>query len=229
MPADADISAPARLLADPARAAIVLALLDGRSRTAGELAAAAGRSAPTTSGHLARLVEGGLLRVRPAGRHRVFALAGPEVARAVEALQALAPRPPVTSYRAGAQARRLAGAGSCYDHLAGRLGVAVADELVAAGALAPLVADRPGRVLDRGALPAWRLVELPAPATRRPLVRGCLDWTERRPHVAGVLGAHLLRVALEQDWVRRAASGRALVVTERGRDHLPVAEPRARA
>ena len=206
------ISAPARLLAEPARAAVVVGLLDGRPRSAGDLAGLAGVSASTVSAHLAALVGGGLLRVRREGRHRFFELAGPEVARAVEALQALAPRAPVTSYRQGALARRLAEARTCYDHLAGRFGVAVGDELVAAGAVAPLVAGEAGELLDPGAAPRWRLGELGRPASRRPLVRGCLDWTERRPHVAGRLGAHLLEVALAEGWVRRAPAGRGLVV-----------------
>lgn len=163
------------------------------------------------SGHLAALVAGGLLSVRQRGRHRLFALAGPEVAHAVEALQALAPRTPVTSYRQSAQARRLSEARTCYDHLAGRFGVEVTDELVAAGAVGPLAAGQPGELLDVVAAPRWRLHELER-NSRRPLVRGCLDWTERRPHVAGLLGAHLLAVALGQGWVRRSPEGRGLVV-----------------
>lgn len=206
------ISAPARLLAEPARAAVVVELLDGRSRSAGELAIAAGVGASTISGHLAALVDGGLLTVRSQGRHRFFELAGPEVARAVEALQALAPQEPVTSYRQSAHARRLSAARTCYDHLAGRFGVAVTDELVAAGAIAPLTAGEPGELLDPAAAPRWRLQELDAAGSRRPLVRGCLDWTERRPHVAGLLGAHLLAVSLAEGWVRRVPRSRGLVV-----------------
>lgn len=205
------VSAPARLLAEPARAAVVVELLDGRSRSAGELATVAGVGASTMSAHLAALVDGGLVRVRREGRHRFFALAGPEVARAVEALQALAPRAPVASYRQSSAARRIAHARTCYDHLAGRIGVALADELVAAGAIGELRAGETAELLDVAAVPRWRLTDLDD-TTRRPLVRGCLDWTERRPHVAGALGAHLLRVALAQGWVRRAPTGRGLVV-----------------
>jgi DNA-binding transcriptional ArsR family regulator len=208
---EAAISVPARLLAEPARAAVVTGLLDGRARAAGELAALAGVSASTVSGHLAALVAGGMLVVRRDGRRRLHALAGPEVARAVEALQALAPTPVVSSYRQSAQARRLSVARTCYDHLAGEFGVRVADELVGAGAVAPLTAGEPGELLDVSAAPRWRLAELPR-GTRRPLVRGCLDWTQRRPHVAGALGAHLLTVALEAGWVQRVPHGRGLTV-----------------
>lgn len=208
---DPRISVPARLLAEPARAAVVTELLDGRARTAGELAVVAGVSASTMSGHLAALTTGGLLTVRQEGRRRLHELAGPEVARAVEALQALAPTPEVTSYRLSVQARRLSAARTCYDHLAGEFGVRVADELVREGAIAPLTAGEPGRVLDPAAARRWRLSGLHA-RSRRPLVRGCLDWTERRPHVAGLLGSHLLSVALQERWVERVPHGRGLKV-----------------
>ncbi|MFF2495774.1 ArsR/SmtB family transcription factor [Agromyces sp. NPDC058064] len=213
MDGDADLSIPARLMGEPARAAMLVALLDGRALPAGELAAIARVSAATASAHLARLVEGGLLRARPLGRHRYFELAGSEVADAVEALQRLGPRRPVTSYAQSATARRLAEARSCYDHLAGRYALELADRLVAERAIAPLEAGAPGAILstDGPLARRLRLHEAPAPG-RRPAVRGCLDWTERRPHLAGALGAHVLAVLIGEGWVARVPGDRSLRV-----------------
>ena len=179
---------------------------------------------PTASAHLAQLVDGGLVVDRRLGRHRYFALAGPEVADAVEALQRIAPRRPVSSYRQSATAERLAEARSCYDHLAGRLALRLADALVAEGAIAPLEAGANGRILpgaaDAGPLAARLRVGEVDPGGRRPAVRGCLDWTERRPHVAGRLGAHLLHAVLDEGWVSRVPGDRSLRVTESGRAAL---------
>ncbi|MFF2276053.1 ArsR/SmtB family transcription factor [Agromyces sp. NPDC058126] len=215
MDGDADLSIPARLMGEPARAAMLVALLDGRALPAGELAKIARVSAATASAHLARLVDGGLLRARSLGRHRYFELAGSEVADAVEALQRLGPRRPVTSYAQSATARRLAEARSCYDHLAGRLALGLADRLVAERAIAPLEAGAPGAVLatDGPLARRLRLDEAPA-AGRRPAVRGCLDWTERRPHLAGSLGAHVLEVLLDGGWVSRVPGDRSLLVSD---------------
>jgi len=211
-------------MGEPARAAMLVALLDGRSLPAGELAAVAGVTAPTASAHLAQLVEGGLVTDRRLGRHRYFTLAGPEVADAVEALQRIAPRATVRSYRQSATAARLAEARSCYDHLAGRAALRLADALVAQGALSPLAAGENGRILDPDAELA-RTLRIPDvdPEGRRPLVRGCLDWTERRPHVAGRLGAHLLDTLLAEGWVARVPGGdRSLRITDAGRAAVPV-------
>jgi len=210
-------------MGEPARAAMLVALLDGRSLPASELAAIAGVKPPTASAHLAQLVEGGLVTDRRLGRHRYFALAGPDVADAVEAMQRIAPRQAVSSYRQSATAERLAEARSCYDHLAGRVALRLADALVAEGAIAPLEAGRPGRILPSagaGTL-AMRLGLLEVGADgRRPAVRGCLDWTERRPHIAGRLGAHLLDAVLTEGWVSRVPGDRSLRVTDAGRAAL---------
>ena len=142
------------------------------------------------------------------------------MADAVEALQRIAPRRPVSSYRQSATAARLAEARSCYDHLAGRLALRLADALVAEGAIAPLEAGANGRILlaasDAGSLAARLRVGEVGPDGRRPAVRGCLDWTERRPHVAGRLGAHLLDAVLDEGWVSRVPGDRSLRVTEAG-------------
>lgn len=219
MHGDADLATPARLMGEPARAAMLVALLDGRSLPASELAAIAGVKAPTASAHLAQLVEGGLVADRRIGRHRYFTLARAEVADAVEALQRIAPRQAVTSYRQSATARRLAEARSCYDHLAGRIALRLADALVAEGAITPLQAGEAGRLgrLDGDLARRLRMSEVAAADGRRPVVRGCLDWTERRPHIAGRLGAHLLDTLVAEGWVSRVSGDRSLRVTEIGR------------
>jgi DNA-binding transcriptional ArsR family regulator len=221
MHGDADLTTPARLMGEPARAAMLVALLDGRSLPASELAAIAGVKAPTASAHLAQLVDGGLITDRRLGRHRYFTLAGSDVADAVEALQRIAPREAVNSYRQSATAERLAEARSCYDHLAGRVALRLADALVAEGAITPLAAGKPGRILEAGGALASRLrVDGVTSEGRRPVVRGCLDWTERRPHIAGRLGAHLLETLLQAGWVSRVPGDRSLRVTEAGRTAL---------
>ncbi|MEV1130686.1 helix-turn-helix domain-containing protein [Agromyces sp. NPDC049794] len=219
MHGDADLATPARLMGEPARAAMLVALLDGRSLPASELAAIAGVKAPTASAHLAQLVEGGLVVDRRIGRHRYFALARAEVADAVEALQRIAPRQIVTSYRQSATAQRLAEARSCYDHLAGRVALRLADALVAEGAITPLRPGEPGRLgrLDGDLAGRLRVSEVAEADSRRPVVRGCLDWTERRPHIAGRLGAHLLDTLVAEGWVSRVPGDRSLRVTEIGR------------
>ncbi|GAA3831044.1 ArsR/SmtB family transcription factor [Streptomyces phyllanthi] len=205
----------AGLLADPTRAAFCQALLDGRAWTAGELARHADVRPSTASEQLSRLVKGGLLAEERQGRHRYVRLAGPEAAALIEALASYAPGVPRPrnlrqSVRLGAEAR----ARTCYDHLAGRLGVALADAVITRG----LVADDCGLAVTPAGR-AWLTEALgyqhPA-GTRRPLVRSCLDWTERRPHLAGALGAALCATALERQWVRRVGSGRAVKVTPEG-------------
>ncbi|WP_350346895.1 helix-turn-helix domain-containing protein [Agromyces sp. G08B096] len=214
---DVDLAAPAKLIGEPARAAMLAALLDGRSLPASDLAALAGVSAPTASAHLAQLVDGGLVTAVRSGRHRYFALAGPEVARAVEALLAIAPTRPVVSYARSREAKRLAEARSCYDHLAGRLALDLADALVAEGALAPLRAGEPGVLLATSGPLATRLgLDRLVDAGRRPAVRGCLDWTERRPHVAGLAGARILETLVGDGLLARARGDRGLTPTEAG-------------
>lgn len=205
-------------MGEPARAAMLAALLDGRSRPASELAVIAGVKASTASAHLAQLVEGGLVIDRRLGRHRYFTLSGPQVADAIEALQRIAPRHVVHTYRLSVTAQRLAEARSCYDHLAGSIALQLADALIAEGAIAPLTAGEPGRILRPGGSLAGRLrLDAVAADGRRLAVRGCLDWTERRPHIAGRLGAHLLETLLGEGWVSRVPGDRSLRVSEAGR------------
>jgi DNA-binding transcriptional ArsR family regulator len=204
----AEISA---LLGDPARAAMLGALMDGRALTAGELARASGITAQTASAHLARLTGAGLLAAEKQGRHRYHRLASPEVARMIEGIMrvATALRPVATGPRdAGLRAGR-----TCYDHLAGRLGVALADALVEGGQIE--LAHDGGLVTEKGVALLQRLGIAPGTA-RRPVCRPCLDWSERRPHIAGQLGAPLCAHCFGQGWVRRVEGTRAVTVTPHG-------------
>ena len=231
---DADIAPVAALMGEPARAAVLMALLDGRALAASTLAAEAGVAASTLSAHLARLVDGGLVSVEASGRNRYFRIARPEVAEALEALARLAPCRPIRSLRQGTHAEAIRRARTCYDHLAGRLGVALLDALVASKVLRaePDLGGRPDPVLGAGR--SWlyvltdggrsRLVDLgvavEALATaRRPLTRYCLDWSEQRPHLAGALGSALLSRFVELGWVTRAER-RVVKVTDAGRAGL---------
>ena len=207
----------AGLLADDTRAAFCLALFDGRAWTAGELARHAGVTRSTASEHLDRLVAGGLLAERRRGRHRYVELADAGVAELLEDLMAhLAPgqeRP--RTFRAVATADALARARTCYDHLAGRLGVAVTDAMAAKGLL-----DQDSGFALTGAGADW-LTALGIDVAdlrkrKRPVARVCLDWTERRPHLAGGAGAQICSRFHANGWVRRIGDGRALLVTPTG-------------
>jgi DNA-binding transcriptional ArsR family regulator len=218
---DADISGIAALLADPARVAMLDALFDGRALSAGELARRAGVAAPTASAHLRRLLAGGLVAVQAQGRHRYYRLAGPAVAEAMEALSLIAPPRPVRSLRQSQQAQALRFARTCYDHLAGVVGVAVTDALVDAGALRP-VADRDYDLTPHGEqlLGDLRVDVAGLRRQRRAFARHCLDWTERSPHLSGALGAALLVHLLDLGWLVRGRVPRGLALTDAGHDGL---------
>jgi len=215
---DRDFTDVGRALAAPARSVMVGLLMDGTARPAGELARAAGVGAPAASEHLAVLVAAGLVTSRAQGRHRYYALAGPEVADALEALGALAGPAPVAGMLRSREADRLAAARFCYDHLAGRLGVGLAEACVGQGWLdgADVLA-----LTDAGAAGLRGLgVDVDgALAARRPTTRACLDWTERRVHLAGALGAAVGARFLDAGWVART-SGRGLRLTPAGQDVL---------
>jgi DNA-binding transcriptional ArsR family regulator len=214
-----DLAGLAGLLADGTRATFCLALLDGRAWTAAELARHAGVAAPTATGHLNLLVAGGLLTQERQGRHRYVRLASADVAALIENLAAMAP-PRQAAPRSLAVASRhqaLARARTCYDHLAGVLGVRITEAMTQRDLLD---LDRGLALTDEGARWFAALgITLP-PATRRPLVRSCLDWTERRPHLAGAAGAALCGHAMNRRWITRIGTGRAVALTEAGRDAL---------
>ncbi len=208
----------AALVGDPGRANMLAALLDGTARTAGELAGVAGIAPPTATGHLNQLVAGGLLTPAAQGRHRYFRLASAEVARMLEAIMVVAGCPlraePCRPPRIAAGLRE---ARTCYDHLAGRIAVALADHLVARGAL--VLDDDAGALTGDGEALFARLGIVPSRSRTRPLCRPCLDWSERRPHLAGSLGAALLARFEATHWIERRP-GRAVFVTPAGRAGL---------
>ena len=227
-----DLAAVASLLADRTRATFCMALLDGRAWTAGELAAAAGVAPPTATGHLNLLVEGGLLSEVRQGRHRYVRIADATVAELIENLAALAPprarpRPPRT-LSAASRNRALARGRTCYDHLAGTVGVAITDAMTERGLLGW---DTGSPSLTRAGA-TWLEglgVRLATGGSRRPVTRACLDWTERRPHLAGAAGAALCAHAFEAGWITRIGTTRAVALTDGGRAalhaHLGLADP----
>lgn len=212
-----DLAAIAQVLASDARAAMLLALLDGRAWTLSELAGAAGVSRPTASEHVDRLVGAGLVEEVRQGRHRYLRLAGPTVAEGVESLAALSGRvrPAAPTLRAQRADQALRAGRSCYRHLAGRLGVALCGGLVDHGYVSPAwtLTDAGERWLESID------VRLPA-ASRRPLLRPCLDWTERREHLAGVVADELLTTFTRHGWVDRSPGSRAVRLTDTGREVL---------
>jgi len=232
--ADAEIAPVAALLADRARAAMLVAMLDGRPLAAGELARQAGVSPATASAHLARLLAGGLVTVVRQGRHRYYRLAGREVAAAIESLSCLGPAVPVRSLRQSRQAVALAQARTCYDHLAGRAGVALLDALLARELLTPAGPSGGARgPADGMELPGYDLTEAGAACLsgfgvdvaalrrqRRRFAAACLDWTQRRPHLNGALGAAVTTRLLELGWLERGRRRRAILVTPAGREGL---------
>jgi DNA-binding transcriptional ArsR family regulator len=217
---DANIASPAALIGDPSRAAMLQALMDGRAQPAGALAWAVSPAAQAASNHLAKLVDGGLVSVEREGRHRYYRLANAEVAHALEALAVLAA--PVRSLEQprSPQARALREGRCCYGHLAGRLGIAVTDALVGRDLIAP-ADDKLYAVTPQGR--AWfddMGLDLEAMRSKRGAARQCLDWTERRHHLAGPLGVTLLSRMVALGWIETVAGSRAARLTTLGRDEL---------
>lgn len=210
------IAEVASLIGDAARANMLSALMGGQALTAGELARHAGVSAQTTSGHLGKLTEARLIVVEKQGRHRYYRLASPDVAQAIQALMAVAASGPKRYHPIGSRDEAMRLARTCYDHMAGRLAIAVADALIGKGYV--VLADGAGLVTEEGQRFFCDFgVDLDEAArAKRPLCRTCLDWSERRPHFAGRLGAALLDRALALGWVGRIAESRALRITRAG-------------
>ncbi len=215
----------AAAIGEPARARMLFCLMDGHARTSTELAIVAEVSPPTASAHLNRLRAGNLVRMAAQGKHRYYGLAGPEVARALEGLSVLAggPRPAFTP----ATPVRLRQARTCYDHLAGTVGVQWHDRLLELGWLTvnPRRADADYHLTPAGRQ-GFAALEIDVDALRslrRRFAYGCLDWSERRPHLGGALGAALLEAALRRKWFVQDFDSRILSLTARGR-----AEPAAR-
>lgn len=221
MDAEADLAAVTRVLANRARLQMLELLMDGQAHPAGDLAREAGVAVSTASGHLAELAEAGLVEAEPAGRQRRYRLSRPEVAGAIEALAVIAPRRRVSSLAAASAAERLRQGRTCYDHLAGRLGVRITDALVARRALRRSdnggfdVTGQGERLLGRIGVDVGAALE-----RRRAFALACLDWSERRSHLAGALGAELCDRLFELGWVERRGSGRAVGLTEAGAEGL---------
>jgi len=213
-PADRNLVSIATVIDDPARLAMLAALAGGRALPAGELARRAGVRPAAASVHLRRLTEAGLIRVRVQGRHRYHEIVNPEVATVLEAIAQIAPPAPVRSLRQQQAACALSDARTCYDHLAGRRGVELRDQLLAVGAIRRLD-DRDHELTDRGqGLVEWLGIDLAAlRASRRVFARSCVDWTDRRVHLAGALPAAITSVFLARGWLTRGP-GRSLRVAE---------------
>ncbi len=220
----------AALFAEPARSRIVLALLDGRALPASRLASEAGIAASTASEHLSVLLDGGALSVEQDGRHRYYRLANPEVAATVEQLGSLARMAPVRSLRDGTRAQALRRARTCYDHLAGRLGVALLGALIDRGyvvghdgSFRPGIDRRSSRGSDApyeltGAGRAWLAdlgVVIPGRAGGRELGH-CVDWTEQRHHLSGRVGKGLNERFFQLGWIERGPISRSVLVTKEG-------------
>jgi DNA-binding transcriptional ArsR family regulator len=237
MPGDADIATTAALLGDRTRARILAALGDGRALAASVLACEAGVSASTASAHLGRLLDGRLVTVECHGRHRYYRLAGPDVARMLEAMARISPPAPVASLRDGTRAQALRLARTCYDHLAGRLGTALMAAMISGGLISggdglfdPMSARR-DRLSAGGHDVEYRMtakgmralddlgVALPT-GSRRPLAAYCVDWSEQRHHLSGAVGAALLDRALDLGWILRQPAGRAVWLTQEGASGL---------
>jgi DNA-binding transcriptional ArsR family regulator len=205
------------LIGEPARATILVYLLDGCARTAGELAFAANISAQSASGHLSKLVDGGLLAVQSSGRHRYYKLAGPEVALALEALGAIATKPHPAALNRPSKSDEMFRARSCYDHLAGRVAVELAERLEDRQVIqASGKRDYELGSEGRNWFAAFGIDVDRLRRTRRCFARKCIDWTERRPHLAGALGAALCSRLISLGWIVRRRDTRAVRITAEG-------------
>jgi DNA-binding transcriptional ArsR family regulator len=216
MSSPAEVAGVAALIGDPARAAMLWALMDGRALTAGELASTAGVTPQTASEHLARLVEAGLIAVAPQGRRRYHRLASPAVARLIESLMAFSAPQARTRPVVGPRQAALRRARTCYDHLAGEVAVGIADRMQARGQL-ELSHDGAALTADGEAFLSSLGLDLEASRAKRVFCRPCLDWSERRHHLAGIVGAALYRTFLARGWIRRWAEGRTVTITPPGR------------
>ena len=212
-----DVARIASLVGDPARANMLSALMDGGALTASELALEAGVTAQTTSSHLARLMEGGLLSLSTQGRHRYYALSGPAVATMLEAIMGVAASVGPKRTRPGPRDATMREARVCYDHLAGDHAVAMLDGFLERGVLR---ADGDQIRLGKSAPSHFAAIGIDTAACeglRRPACRACLDWSVRRSHLAGALGAAILDKILAEKWARREPESRAVVFSPKGK------------
>ena len=225
MDVEPSIAIIGHLIGVPARANILSALMDGRALTATELSYRAGVSPQTTSSHLAKLVDAKLLVAFQQGRHRYYKLAGPQIAEALEPLTAIVAHKPVPKRGQPSTPEDLRPARLCYDHLAGRLGVALADALQAGDYL---VSDKRDFVVSEAGETFFLELGIDMAALRkqrRLFARQCIDWSERRPHLGGALGAALAARFLKRRWISRQPQGRRVRLTKSGRQALEALLP----
>jgi DNA-binding transcriptional ArsR family regulator len=236
-PYRADFAPVAALMADSTRAVMLDALLAGRPLAAGELGRIAGVSPATASAHLAKLLDGGIVTVTVQGRHRYYRLAGHEIAAVIEAMSRISPPAPARNLRQSREAAALDEARTCYDHLAGRAGVALLDAMLAGRLLQAHQAENPpGSRTRAGESAPATFYEITGQGTetmssfginvddlrrsRRHFAGSCLDWTQRRRHLNGALGAAVTARLFELGWIQRAQRRRSIRVTGAGRDGL---------
>jgi DNA-binding transcriptional ArsR family regulator len=220
MRADPDLATIGAALADEGRAAMLLALLGGEHLTAGQLARHAQLSPSAASNHLRRLRELGLIVDQRAGRNRFFTLATQDLADALEALARVAPTKPVRNLRQSHASAALRRGRTCYDHLAGRLGVAVTDALVERGVLTKHRDAFSVSLRGRAWFAELGIDVATVARSKRSFARICSDWTEQRAHLAGALGAAVTDTFFEQRWIQRLPSSRAIAITRAGEDFL---------
>jgi DNA-binding transcriptional ArsR family regulator len=220
MSADVRMAEVAALVGDPARANILAALMGGQALTAGELVQAAGVSPQTTSGHLGKLADGRLIACIKQGRHRYYRIATPRVAEMLEGIMAVVADAPPRHRPASKLDEAMRNARTCYDHFAGKLGVGITDALCEHGHL--VLTDEGGEITDNGVtfLQEFGVDLATARSRRRIFCRPCLDWTERRPHIGGTVGAVLAQRCFDLKWLQRMRDSRALMVTPAGRRGL---------
>lgn len=224
----ASLAGTAALIGDPARAAMLVTLMDGRALTAGELAGVAGVMPPTASGHLGRMLEAGLLALERQGRHRYYRLASPSVASLIERLMSVTGELSTVASRCkpvstGPRDRALRRARLCYDHLAGEVAVGIFASMVARRQLE--LSDDAGALTDGGSdFLASLGVDLPFSVAHRSrgatFCRPCLDWSERRPHLGGIVGRALYAGLLRAGWISKPMQGRAVPITRLGQESL---------
>ena len=212
MTGSAKLAIVAACAGDPARATMLQLLMDGRAFTAGELSSAAGVTAQTASGHLLRMVDAGLLTVVSQGRHRYYRLSSPLVAQMLEGIMVVAASNAVMT---GPGNEAMRNARACYDHLAGRLGVGIADRLVDAGHVT--LTDQGGEVTGSGRTFFSRIgIDVETAPSHRAFCRPCLDWSERRYHLAGVLGDRIMHFCFDNHWIKNKPRSRVVEVTALG-------------
>jgi DNA-binding transcriptional ArsR family regulator len=217
---DADLAAVAALMGDAKRASMLLALIGGEELTARELADRAGASSSLASAHLAKLIDGGLLLAERRGRNRYYQLANRQIADAIEGMLAIAPARHARSLRESSRGNAIRHARTCYDHFAGELGVALIDALEHQGLVEGQDKGYPLTLAGQGRLAGLGIDIDELQRGRRAVTRACLDWTERRPHLAGALGAPRPTPRHARGGVPRRTDTRAVTITDTGRHRL---------